>query len=462
MLSTRMHNNSNLVPTSAPASSLAISSPLELFSPTSPSSLNLHLKGHLSLHHQAPPSNNDVYNSLGKLFDDTIATNTICCGILCAYKIIQYLVLGKLRVAEQQHLREVFWDYLLRKSLFILFVVDARSYQDRLHWTVWFTVLGSIELLSSSCKDRYEYLSSSPTIKRISLIKIAILMSTLLLTSLCINAALLLLSSPIFLSIFDIQIPNYPTNSLLVFTTRSLFILADSTYVLAFVISVITRCLILTYDMRTNSIWENRTSVIYYSDLIFATLMSSIDLLHHLHLLIISYTSMMIKLYCLLKIHTIIKELTRRYIRHINFLLVIQLMESNFPMANKEDLDKNSDDCAICWDEMESARKLPCGHLFHNSCLRSWLEQDTSCPTCRTSLKTRQQGDQIIIDDRLTNSEDEFIETEVTTPLLLNQQTANITTRTTRGNHFFSFDSSRYTNHPFLSWLPTISIEAFM
>lgn len=25
-------------------------------------------------------------------------------------------------------------------------------------------------------------------------------------------------------------------------------------------------------------------------------------------------------------------------------------------------------------------------HCFFSSCLRSWLEQDTSCPTCRTSL----------------------------------------------------------------------------
>ena len=46
------------------------------------------------------------------------------------------------------------------------------------------------------------------------------------------------------------------------------------------------------------------------------------------------------------------------------------------------------DQCAICWDEMESARKLPCGHLFHSPCLRSWLEQDTSCPTCRYRFRS--------------------------------------------------------------------------
>ena len=34
-------------------------------------------------------------------------------------------------------------------------------------------------------------------------------------------------------------------------------------------------------------------------------------------------------------------------------------------MATKEELSDDADDCAICWDKMESARKLPCGHMFH-------------------------------------------------------------------------------------------------
>jgi hypothetical protein len=49
-------------------------------------------------------------------------------------------------------------------------------------------------------------------------------------------------------------------------------------------------------------------------------------------------------------------------------------------MSSKEELssfllDGGDENCAICWDKMETARRLPCGHFFHNSCLRSWLEQ---------------------------------------------------------------------------------------
>lgn len=370
---------------------------------------------------------------LSKLLDETDSLYpAICLGILVAYKIIQYLVLGTLRVSENQHLREAFWDYSLQKSLFIVFILDAKTYEERMPWAIWSTILGSIALLSACCKDRFEYLSSSPTTKRWSLIKISILMGLLLLITIICNVLVFISRQ---------------------YSTHTLFLLADSVYMLTFVLSVITKCLILTYDMRTNSVWENRASVIYYGDLIFAITMSTIDLLHHSHMLIISYTSFFIKGWCLVRINTLVLEIRRRYRRHKNYLLVVQLMDTNFPMASKEDIDKNSDDCAICWDEMDSARKLPCGHLFHNSCLRSWLEQDTSCPTCRTSLKRAPpSNDENIngVDDEIeenSESDEEFIETTI---------------RTHQRNHFFHFDSSRYTNHPLLSWLPTISIEGFM
>lgn len=40
-------------------------------------------------------------------------------------------------------------------------------------------------------------------------------------------------------------------------------------------------------------------------------------------------------------------------------------LRCRFAVATPEELAANNDDCAICWDSMQSARKLPCGHLFH-------------------------------------------------------------------------------------------------
>lgn len=42
--------------------------------------------------------------------------------------------------------------------------------------------------------------------------------------------------------------------------------------------------------------------------------------------------------------------------------------------------------CIICREEMTAAKKLACGHLFHIHCLRSWLERQQTCPTCRAPV----------------------------------------------------------------------------
>lgn len=84
-------------------------------------------------------------------------------------------------------------------------------------------------------------------------------------------------------------------------------------------------------------------------------------------------------------------------------------MDERYPNATQEEMSAMSDHtCIICREEMvvqdTSARnqtnppgttmpardgpnmtpkKLPCGHIFHFHCLRSWLERQQSCPTCR-------------------------------------------------------------------------------
>lgn len=38
---------------------------------------------------------------------------------------------------------------------------------------------------------------------------------------------------------------------------------------------------------------------------------------------------------------------------------------------------------AVPIDERARPKKLPCGHILHFACLRSWLERQQNCPTCR-------------------------------------------------------------------------------
>eukprot|EP00463_Aulacantha_scolymantha_P001454 TRINITY_DN2066_c0_g1_i1.p1 TRINITY_DN2066_c0_g1~~TRINITY_DN2066_c0_g1_i1.p1 ORF type:complete len:210 (-),score=34.46 TRINITY_DN2066_c0_g1_i1:399-1028(-) len=61
-------------------------------------------------------------------------------------------------------------------------------------------------------------------------------------------------------------------------------------------------------------------------------------------------------------------------------------MSDRYEDATEEELSVVDDNCAICRDTMQSAKKLPCGHMFHRSCLRGWVQYQPICPICRTRL----------------------------------------------------------------------------
>ncbi|KAK4127454.1 hypothetical protein N657DRAFT_661576 [Parathielavia appendiculata] len=89
---------------------------------------------------------------------------------------------------------------------------------------------------------------------------------------------------------------------------------------------------------------------------------------------------------------------TRSFIKRLHALIryrqALKHMEQ-YPDATAEELGRE-DTCIICREEMRPwdpadttqvertrAKKLPCGHILHFGCLKSWLERQQVCPTCR-------------------------------------------------------------------------------
>lgn len=90
-------------------------------------------------------------------------------------------------------------------------------------------------------------------------------------------------------------------------------------------------------------------------------------------------------------------------------------MNARYPDATAQELERDGT-CIICredmrpWqqppaepiaprrpgqaapDERQRPKKLPCGHILHLGCLKSWLERQQVCPTCRTSVLARDQS----------------------------------------------------------------------
>lgn len=57
-------------------------------------------------------------------------------------------------------------------------------------------------------------------------------------------------------------------------------------------------------------------------------------------------------------------------------------------VITQQDVDKSAQ-CAICMEDFnlnETAKKLPCKHLFHEPCVNEWLKLHGTCPVCRKNL----------------------------------------------------------------------------
>lgn len=65
----------------------------------------------------------------------------------------------------------------------------------------------------------------------------------------------------------------------------------------------------------------------------------------------------------------------------------IHTMNTLYPDATLEEIRSGDTTCIICREEMISAcKKLPCNHIFHTHCLRSWFQRQQTCPTCRLDI----------------------------------------------------------------------------
>ncbi|CAH0554717.1 unnamed protein product [Brassicogethes aeneus] len=58
----------------------------------------------------------------------------------------------------------------------------------------------------------------------------------------------------------------------------------------------------------------------------------------------------------------------------------------SLPEADREQLRQLEDVCAICYQEMQSAKITKCKHFFHGVCLRKWLYVQDRCPLCHEIL----------------------------------------------------------------------------
>lgn len=354
-----------------------------------------------------------------------VLVNTACCVLMLVAKLIQCIVFGPLRVSERQHLKDKFWNFIFYKFIFIFGVLNVQTVEEVVMWCLWFAGLVFLHLMVQLCKDRFEYLSFSPTTPMSSHGRVLSLLIAMLLS--CCGLAV----------VCCVTGYTHGMHTLAFMAAESLLVTVRTAH-------VILRYVIHLWDLNHEGTWEGKGTYVYYTDFVMELALLSLDLMHHIHMLLFGNIWLsMASLVIFMQLRYLFHEVQRRIRRHKNYLRVVGNMEARFAVATPEELAVNNDDCAICWDSMQAARKLPCGHLFHNSCLRSWLEQDTSCPTCRMSLNIA-DGSRAREDHQGENLDENLVPVAA----------AEGRPRLNQHNHFFHFDGSRIA-----SWLPSFSVE---
>ncbi|XP_057291960.1 E3 ubiquitin-protein ligase AMFR-like [Hydractinia symbiolongicarpus] len=356
--------------------------------------------------------------------------NMAYCLLFSFGKVIQNFVLGELRAVEEQHLQDKFWNFIFYKTIFVFGVINTQTLHEVLCWVAWFSMLGFWYIIMELCKDRYEYITSSPATPRNKHVKLFTLIFCIFLSS-------------VGLTVFAVNF-GYPAG-INIFT----FMMAECLLLGLKSLQLLTRYFVQLTDVMPAGKWDMKAQVFYYIDLLIDLAILALDLLYHFHMILWSNVFLsMASLVLYWNIRTIFSELKRRFKKHRMFIKILKNVDTRFPMATTEELAGIEDHCAICWDTMETARKLPCGHFFHHACLCSWLQQDISCPTCRCSLS----ADIGIPPAVLPDNGDPLVQNELQDIVENNADDALGGLR----NYFFYLDGQRIAN-----WFPSLSIEVF-
>lgn len=91
-------------------------------------------------------------------------------------------------------------------------------------------------------------------------------------------------------------------------------------------------------------------------------------------------------------------KLRRRLSAFVSYRRLTNNMDKRFQTVTcEEDFGDSERTCIICRDMMDVdgihgvCKKLPyCGHVFHKHCLKEWLVQQQSCPTCRGDIQANE------------------------------------------------------------------------
>eukprot|EP00916_Digyalum_oweni_P015453 GHVL01025297.1.p1 GENE.GHVL01025297.1~~GHVL01025297.1.p1 ORF type:complete len:492 (+),score=42.69 GHVL01025297.1:33-1508(+) len=143
---------------------------------------------------------------------------------------------------------------------------------------------------------------------------------------------------------------------------------------------VLVRWTIQAIDGNITSGWTSKAAYLFLVDLL-----SDVSYVI-IFVWLISKTFGDLPLFFLWELVTVCRNVYSKLKSYRQYRKLIANMDSRFPVASPEEI-VNADTCIICRDVLATdGRKLPCGHILHGECLKSWFVQQQICPICRAEV----------------------------------------------------------------------------
>ncbi|QDZ25669.1 hypothetical protein HOP50_18g82110 [Chloropicon primus] len=319
-----------------------------------------------------------------------VAWNAVFCVLLNTALLLKVVFFGSLSMQELQRLLGRLVDYALLKIVFVAAIASGTAV-ELFVWSAWFGVLGFVKLFGGLARDRFEQLLQTPSATRLhylrNLLFVVFLMASNILCTIHLGAMLRReTTSKRILLMFDplvIQID-------LAYTLLRSLVNALEQWQLARQLSGAAAAAGSSGGFGPQS-WQWMAPFMYYADFGTAMLTHVLTLGHYCHVWYLhGFSFQVVDSIILLNIRSLLGSMYKRFKTFMAFHCATSNLKKAFPDATKEELEKYQDVCAICKESMCKGKVLPCGHIFHLPCLRSWLEQgehgNYTCPLCRFPL----------------------------------------------------------------------------
>ncbi|GAA5900819.1 hypothetical protein JCM5296_002192 [Sporobolomyces johnsonii] len=317
-------------------------------------------------------------------------------------KFLQAVFFGELRLIEVERLQERGW-FAVTETLLALTIFKDEFESS---FVLLFVSLLFLKVFHWLASDRVEMMEQAAHVSRLAHARMIGLLSLLWLADL----VLLLFS-------VDSILLDGPT-VMIMFASEYMILLAG-------VWSTTMKYGINCIDMRREVPWEDKSIYVFYVELA-ADFFKLVTYLTFFGLILTFYglpLNILRDVYLTLRSFLLKIRGLRRYRQ------ATRNMDVLYPNATREEMAQMRDrTCIICREDMEyrpapgeaeqepapgqhdderpeaapthqqpragpndTPKKLPCGHVFHFHCLRSWLERQQSCPTCRRPVLPQEQ-----------------------------------------------------------------------